>query len=210
MIAETIFVGTELLLGNIVNTNGAYLADRLAALGISTYYQTVVGDNLERISETVKLSLSRSDILILSGGLGPTQDDITRDGVAKALGLNLVTDEHSKKRIEEYFARSGKTMTENNYRQALVPEGGKAIDNECGTAPGIVIEKDGKTVILLPGPPVELKAMFDNENDLAVAIGSAWTIDSSGLSEVMRAADKAMYEDKANYYRKNNRRKSRE
>ena len=163
MIAETIFVGTELLLGNIVNTNGAYLADRLAALGISTYYQTVVGDNLERISETVKLSLSRSDILILSGGLGPTQDDITRDGVAKALGLNLVTDEHSKKRIEEYFARSGKTMTENNYRQALVPEGGKAIDNECGTVPGIVIEKDGKTVILLPGPPVELKAMFEKD-----------------------------------------------
>ncbi len=163
MTAETIFVGTELLLGNIVNTNGAYLADRLAALGISTYYQTVVGDNLERISETVSLGLSRSDILILSGGLGPTQDDITRDGVAKAMGLNLIPDEHSKIRIEEYFSKSGKKMTENNYRQALVPEGGKAIDNDCGTAPGIVIEKDGKTVILLPGPPVELKNMFEKD-----------------------------------------------
>ncbi len=163
MTVETIFVGTEILLGNIVNTNGAYLAGRFAGLGLSTYYQTVVGDNLERICEAVRQSISRSDIVILCGGLGPTQDDITRDGVAKALGLNLVTDEHSKKRIEEYFARSGKTMTENNYRQALIPEGGKAIDNECGTAPGIVIEKDGKTVILLPGPPVELKAMFEKD-----------------------------------------------
>lgn len=163
MIAETIFVGTELLLGNIVNTNGSYLATELSGLGIDTYYQTVVGDNLQRITDTVNLALSRADIVILSGGLGPTQDDITRDAVAKALNVSLVLDEESKTRIEEYFERAGKKMSENNYRQAMYPEGGRMIANDCGTAPGILVEKDGKVIILLPGPPVELKAMFEKD-----------------------------------------------
>lgn len=161
MIAETIFVGTEILLGNIVNTNGAYLATELAKLGISSFYQTVVGDNKERLAGVLKESLTRSDIIILSGGLGPTQDDITKETVAEVLGLALYEDEHSKERIISYFDKRGRKMTDNNFKQALIPEGATVIDNNNGTAPGVVIDKDGHMVILLPGPPHELTVMFE-------------------------------------------------
>ncbi|MGI6006281.1 MAG: competence/damage-inducible protein A [Ruminococcus sp.] len=166
MVAELITVGTEILMGNIVNTNAAYLSEMCARLGLTLYYETTVGDNEKRMYETICTALERSDIVILSGGLGPTQDDITKDTAAKAMNLPLVEDEHTRRRIQEYFETlRGKnvTITENNWRQALVPQGAIVLDNENGTAPGLIMEKDEKTVILLPGPPSELKPMFERQ-----------------------------------------------
>ena len=162
MVAELICVGTEILLGNIVNTNAAYLAEQCAALGISCYYQTVVGDNRERLLETIGLAKSRADLLIFSGGLGPTEDDLTRETTAEAFNRPLLMDEHTKGRIETYFKNRYKDqeIPENNWRQAMVPEGAIVLDNENGTAPGLIVEDNGKTAILLPGPPNELKPMF--------------------------------------------------
>lgn len=162
MVVELISVGTELLLGNIVNTNAAYLSERCAALGLSCYYQSTVGDNMERLCGAVRTALTRADIVILSGGLGPTADDLTKEAAADVLGMGLRMDDHSMNRIEVYFAGRGLAMTDNNRKQALVPEGGIAVDNENGTAPGLILEKDGKRVILLPGPPNELIPMFEN------------------------------------------------
>ena len=155
-------VGTELLLGNIVNTNAAYLAERCASLGLSCYHQSVVGDNEKRLEEAVRLALSRADIVILSGGLGPTKDDLTKEVTAKVFGKELREDAHTKERIEQYFRqmKSGK-ITENNWKQALVPEGAAVVDNHNGTAPGLIIEEGEKTAVLLPGPPNELKPMFE-------------------------------------------------
>ena len=163
MVVEIICVGTELLLGNIVNTNAAYLAERCANLGLHCYYQTVVGDNEERLLETIKTGMNRSDILILSGGLGPTKDDLTKECVAKAVNRDLVRDEHSAKRIAAYFEKRGMEITENNWKQAEIPEGARAVDNDNGTAPGIIVEAMGKKIILLPGPPMELKPMFEEK-----------------------------------------------
>lgn len=164
MVVELISVGTELLLGNIVNTNAAFLAEKCALLGLSVYYQTVVGDNPERLKATIETALGRSDVLILSGGLGPTADDITKEMAAEVMGMPLVEDAHSRKCIEEYFKNSThKVITDNNWKQALVPEGCKVVDNKNGTAPGIIMEKNGKTVVLLPGPPNELVPMFNND-----------------------------------------------
>lgn len=164
MTVEFISVGTEILLGNIVNTNAAYLSEQCAALGLSCYYQSVVGDNGERLEETVRQALSRSDILILSGGLGPTKDDLTKEVVAKVFGKELYEDARTKGRIEDYFrrVRSGQ-VTPNNWKQAMVPEGATVVDNHNGTAPGLILEEDGKTAILLPGPPNELKPMFERD-----------------------------------------------
>lgn len=162
MIVELISVGTELLLGNIVNTNAAYLAEQCAALGLSCYYQSVVGDNAERLLGSMQTALDRSDIVILTGGLGPTTDDLTKETAAKAMGMPLVMDPHSLERIEAYFAGRGIEMTGNNIKQALVPEGALVLDNDNGTAPGLILEKDGKRMILLPGPPNELHPMFEN------------------------------------------------
>ena len=160
MIAETIFVGTELLLGNIVNTNATYLAQELAKLGISSYYQTVVGDNKERLKGCIETALSRSDIVILSGGLGPTQDDITKETAAEVFGMELLPDESCKADLLAYFAGKNMQMPECNYKQAMIPKGATVLRNANGTAPGIYMEKDGKIQILLPGPPVELRPMF--------------------------------------------------
>lgn len=160
MTVEFICVGTELLLGNIVNTNAAFLAEKCAELGLSCYYQTVVGDNRERLLQTVKTALKRSDIILLSGGLGPTKDDLTKETVAEAVGCPLVEDISSRKMIADYFAKRGITPTENNWKQALIPQGAIAIENKNGTAPGIIVEKDGRHIILMPGPPNELKPMF--------------------------------------------------
>lgn len=164
MVVELISVGTEILLGNIVNTNAAYLSEKCAALGLSCYYQSVVGDNEGRLEETVRLALSRSDIVILSGGLGPTKDDLTKEVTAKVFGKALYEDTHTKERIAGYFSqmRSGQ-VTENNWKQAMVPEGAKVVDNHNGTAPGLIIEENGKTAILLPGPPNEIKPMFERD-----------------------------------------------
>ncbi len=160
MVVELIFVGTEILLGNIVNTNAAFLAEQCAALGLSCYYQTVVGDNEERLLATLRMAFKRADILILSGGLGPTQDDLTKEVVAKALAKPLLMDEHSRQRIEDYFLSRGKTITSNNWKQAYAPEGAVIIDNENGTAPGLIMAAEGRYIFLLPGPPNELKPMF--------------------------------------------------
>lgn len=161
MTCEFICVGTELLLGNILNTNAKYLSEKCAEYGISVFYQTVVGDNPERLEEMVRLALSRSDCIIFSGGLGPTTDDLTKETVAKAFGLKLVEDAKAKEELLARMNRYGRKITENNFKQALIPEGQKALYNHHGTAPGILIEKDGKTAILLPGPPRELVPMFE-------------------------------------------------
>ena len=162
MVVELISVGTELLLGNTVNTNAAYLAQKCAILGLSLYHQTVVGDNEERLSETLQTALGRADVVILSGGLGPTQDDLTKETAASVLEMPLVEDAHSRERIEEYFKNSQfKIITDNNWKQAMVPKGAIVVDNDNGTAPGLIMEKKGKSVILLPGPPNELVPMFE-------------------------------------------------
>ncbi|BCJ95118.1 CinA-like protein [Anaerocolumna cellulosilytica] len=163
MIAELISVGTEILLGNIVNTNANYLAVKLAELGISNYFQITVGDNEERLADTIKTALNRSDIVIITGGLGPTKDDLTKEVTARVLGKELVEDVHSREQIKSYFAgRNVKDITSNNWKQALVVEGSIVIDNYNGTAPGLIAESvNGKKIILLPGPPNELYPMFE-------------------------------------------------
>lgn len=163
MKAEIITVGTELLLGDIVNTNAQYLAQQLAWLGFSVYYQTVVGDNPGRLEETVRAAAQRSDILVFCGGLGPTKDDLTKETVAKVFEDTLMLDEGELEKIRAYFAASGRTMAENNRKQAMIPQRGGKFDNPNGTAPGVYFEKEGKAAILLPGPPRELKPMFENK-----------------------------------------------
>ncbi len=161
MTVEIIAVGTEILLGNIVNTNAAYLAEKCAGLGLSCYHQDVVGDNEERLSETIKTALGRADILLLSGGLGPTQDDLTKEVAAKVMGKPLYLHEASRDVIKAFFEKRGLEITDNNWKQAMVPEGCIVVDNPNGTAPGIIMAENGKHVILMPGPPNELVPMFE-------------------------------------------------
>ena len=161
MIVELISVGTEILLGNIVNSNAAYLSEKCAGLGLSCYYQDVVGDNEERLCETIRTALSRADILLLSGGLGPTQDDLTKEAAAKVLGKQLYLHEESKTAIQQFFDKRGLEITDNNWKQAMVPEGCIVVDNPNGTAPGIIMAENGKHVILMPGPPGEMIPMFE-------------------------------------------------
>ncbi|MBO6016262.1 MAG: competence/damage-inducible protein A [Lachnospiraceae bacterium] len=163
MVAELISVGTEILLGNIVNTNAAYLAEKCAALGLQCYFQTTVGDNAQRLDMVLRTALDRSDIVILSGGLGPTADDLTKEVAAGVMGKELVMDEHSKERIQQYFSRRKIKITDNNWKQAMMPQGCVIVDNQNGTAPGVIMEENGKIVILLPGPPNELVPMFEND-----------------------------------------------
>lgn len=164
MICEILCVGTEILLGDIVNTDAAFIARELASLGFSSYHQSVVGDNPARLRAAVDTGLSRSDILVVTGGLGPTCDDITKTSVAEAFGRKMHTDESVRRDIEEFFRRIGRTMTENNLSQAEIPDGAVVFGNKWGTAPGIALsgEIDGKTkhAILLPGPPSECEPMF--------------------------------------------------
>lgn len=164
MTAEIICVGTEILLGNIVNTNAAYLSERLAALGISVFFETTVGDNPQRLEEVLRTGLKRSDLLILSGGLGPTKDDLTKEIAAKVCGQKLVQDQEALRRLKEYFTSVKRPMTENNLKQALVPEHCTVLYNHNGTAPGMMIHaQEEKKVILLPGPPSELLPMFHHQ-----------------------------------------------
>lgn len=161
MNCEIICVGTELLLGDIVNTNAQYLAQKLSLAGVDVYHQIVVGDNLERLVDAINTASKRADIIITTGGLGPTDDDITRYGIAKALGVEVVLDEPSLKKIKEIFMRSGRPMPSINERQAYIPAGSRAIENNNGTAPGIIGEYGNKIYIALPGPPREMKPMFE-------------------------------------------------
>lgn len=157
MTAEIIAVGTELLLGDILNTDAQFLAKELATLGIGMYAQTVVGDNEARLTEAIRTALHRADLVILSGGLGPTDDDITRETAAKVFGKPLIYHDDI---YEKIVARIGRKISESNKRQAMVPEGATILHNDNGTAPGLLMEQDGKMLILLPGPPKELEPMF--------------------------------------------------
>jgi len=160
MIAELISVGTELLMGQIVNTDAQFMSEHLAELGVNVFYQVTVGDNPERLEETVKRALDRSDVVILSGGLGPTGDDLTKETVARLFGLEMETDQASLERLKKIFERFHAPMTPNNLKQVDFPKGSIVIPNARGTAPGCIVEKDGKVAILLPGPPRELFPMF--------------------------------------------------
>ena len=161
--AELLCVGTELLLGDIVNTNAAYLARRLAALGIFVYREATVGDNEERLLRAFSDGIEKSDLLLVTGGLGPTCDDITRETLARLFDAPLEYREDIADGIRKYFASTGRKMTDNNLRQAMVPRGAEVIPNDCGTAPGILFEKGGKTVILMPGVPREMINMFETK-----------------------------------------------
>ena len=156
-----ISVGTELLLGNIVNTNAQYIAKEMAKMGIDLYYQSVVGDNEERLSNVLKTALERSDLIITTGGLGPTKDDLTKEVAASYFGKQLVFDkktyEHVKQRLESYGISQ---MTKSQEKQAMVPEGALVITNPAGLAPGIIMAQGNKAIIMLPGPPKEMKALF--------------------------------------------------
>lgn len=161
--AEILCVGTEILIGDIVNTNAAFISQRLAQLGINQYYQAVVGDNPARLKDAVSAALKRTDLLIMSGGLGPTYDDLTKETVAECMGRKLILDQRSLDRIKNRFAFREQCMTPNNEKQAYIPQGSTIFDNDAGTAPGCAVEdfENGKIVIMLPGPPFELKKMFD-------------------------------------------------
>jgi nicotinamide-nucleotide amidase len=163
--AEIICVGTELLLGDIVNTDAAFISARLARLGINQYYQSVVGDNPERLTGVLKMAIGRSDLIIMTGGLGPTYDDLTKETAAKLMGRNLYMHAESLDRIKSRLSSYGREITENNMKQALIPEGSVVFKNNYGTAPGMAIEDEGnnKIIILLPGPPRECEPMFIEE-----------------------------------------------
>lgn len=163
MTAEIICVGTEILLGNIINTNAAYLAEKCAYLGLSNYYQVVVGDNEQRLLETINTAKSRADVIFLIGGLGPTEDDLTKETAAKAFNVELVMDEEAKNNIVTILTNRGTDITNNNFKQALVPKGSIVLYNKNGTAPGIIMEEAGKVVIMLPGPPNEFVPMVDDQ-----------------------------------------------
>ncbi|HAK40074.1 competence-damage inducible protein [Streptococcus infantarius subsp. infantarius] len=160
MKAEIIAVGTEILTGQITNTNAQFLSEEFAKLGIDVFFQTAVGDNEERLFSIIDLASKRSDLVVLCGGLGPTEDDLTKQTLAKYLGRNLVFDEQASKRLNEFFAtRPQFTRTANNERQAQLIEGSTPLQNSTGLAVGGVIEVDGVTYVVLPGPPSELKPM---------------------------------------------------
>lgn len=161
MIVELISVGTELLLGNIVNTNAAYLAEQCAGLGLSCFFQSVVGDNGDRLKLVLQTAIERSDVVILSGGLGPTEDDLTKEIAAEVCEKKLVLHEPSRSVIEEYFKKKGVEPTGNNWKQAMLPEGCLVMGNPNGTAPGVIIETEQAKVLLFPGPPGELCPMFE-------------------------------------------------
>ena len=152
---EILSVGTELLLGNISNTDAQMLSQGLSALGLNVYWHTVVGDNPQRAKEAVELARKRADIIITTGGLGPTCDDLTKNVLAEAFGKKLVYDEESLERIKAYGKATGRPLTENNFQQALVPEECTVLTNDWGSAPGCAFEADGVHVIMLPGPPSE-------------------------------------------------------
>ena len=162
-IVEILSVGTELLLGNIVNSDAQMLSQKLSELGLNVYYHTVVGDNPERLKQAVEIAKGRADIIITTGGLGPTCDDLTKQVLADAFGKKLVLHPDIADELREWFARRGQVMTENNIQQAELPEGCTIFPNDCGTAPGCAFEVEGKHVLMLPGPPSECMAMFDKQ-----------------------------------------------
>lgn len=162
MTAEIISVGTELLLGEIIDTNAAFLSRKLAAIGIDVYRRATVGDNLERLVDQIRRAAARADVVILCGGLGPTEDDITRQAIAEATGRQLVRNAEAESHLREFFAARGRQLTPNNLRQADAPQGAQLLPNAVGTAPGIYLEHHGVIIVALPGPPTELEPMWEN------------------------------------------------
>ena len=160
MIAELICVGTELLMGQILNTNAQFIARSLAPSGIDMYHQVVVGDNSKRLTEAVETALLRADVVLFSGGLGPTDDDLTKETVCAAMGKELVLFEDEWAKIETYFREKKRIVAPNNKKQAMFPKDAIILKNPNGTAPGCILEQDGKAAILMPGPPRELMPMF--------------------------------------------------
>ncbi|MGE6488025.1 competence/damage-inducible protein A [Paenisporosarcina sp. NPDC076898] len=163
MNAEIIAVGSELLLGQITNTNARYISSQLAELGVNVYYHTVVGDNSDRLRQAIELAESRADLIVFSGGLGPTKDDLTKETIAKHIGTELVMDQIALTSIEAFFQRVNRPMTENNKKQALVLDGCQVLANHHGMAPGMFYSNDKHVYILLPGPPKEMEPMFQLE-----------------------------------------------
>jgi len=162
MKAEIVSTGTELLLGETLNTSAHFLTGKLSSLGIEVDYHTTVGDNPERLEQVLRQAIGRTDLLVTTGGLGPTVDDLTKELVAKVLDLKMELDPSSLEQIKQFFGRRQAPMPLNNEKQAYFPKDSKILPNPIGTAPGVIIEKNGKTVIILPGPPFEMTPMFDN------------------------------------------------
>ncbi|MDD3014703.1 MAG: molybdopterin-binding protein, partial [Candidatus Gastranaerophilales bacterium] len=166
MTAEILCIGTELLLGETVNTNASYISKKLASIGISCFYQTTVGDNSERIKAALDIALNRSNIIIVTGGLGPTGDDITVKSIAEYFNEDLILDEDSLSNIEKFFKSINKVMPDTNIKQAFRPKNAEVILNPVGTAPGFIWEindvfETQKVILTFPGVPIELYAMWD-------------------------------------------------
>lgn len=157
---EIIAVGSELLLGQIVNSNAQFLSQQLAELGLNVYYHTVVGDNPKRLEQAIQIATKRSNVIIFTGGLGPTKDDLTKETISKTLGRSLVFDDHALQSIEQYFSQTKRVMSENNKKQALVIDGSYILKNDFGMAPGMALQVDEIIYMLLPGPPNEMRPMF--------------------------------------------------
>ncbi len=186
--AELIAVGTELLLGSIANTDAQMISQGLSELGINVYYHTVVGDNPQRVRQAVDIARNRADIIITTGGLGPTCDDLTKVAIAEAFGKQLVFHEPSAQRIRDRFAAMERPVTENNYQQAMLPQGCTVLDNDWGTAPGVAFEADGTHVIMLPGPPRECEMMFRHRampylQSLSDGVIASRTVKTFGIGE---------------------------
>jgi nicotinamide-nucleotide amidase len=187
MNAEIVAIGSELLLGQIVDTNSAWLAQRLANLGVNLFYKTVVGDNPQRMLEAISQAMERSDVVITSGGLGPTQDDLTREVVAQATGQELVLHPELLAELEQRFRRRGLIMTENNNRQAFIPRESIPVKNPNGTAPSFIVEDSRAVVMCLPGVPFEMKWLFDNE--MASYLRRKFDLSEAIYSRVLKVAD---------------------
>ena len=159
MRCEVVAVGTELLLGQIVDTNSSWIGEQLAIAGIDSYFQVKVGDNQDRIVATIRSALERADAVVVCGGLGPTQDDITRESIAEVMGVGLIRDHDMGDRIRKGFEARGRRFAENNLRQADCPEGARFIEEMPGTAPGLVCPVGDKVIFAVPGVPFEMRAM---------------------------------------------------
>ncbi|NLK71712.1 MAG: competence/damage-inducible protein A [Clostridiales bacterium] len=174
-------VGTELLFGQIINMNTVYLSQKLNMLGLNVMYHYTVGDNSKRLKDILEFALKKTDIVITTGGLGPTQDDLTKEIVAEVFDRNLILHEPSFERLENYFEKINREMTENNIKQVYMPEGAVIFNNDIGTAPGFGLEKNDKIIICLPGPPKEMKTMFENYVQPYLQKKSEYTIYSKVL-----------------------------
>ena len=163
MQAELISIGTELLLGEILDTNAQYLAARLPALGIDLFYTSKVGDNMDRLTEVIERAWGRSDLVLTTGGLGPTEDDLTREAIARVLGEESSIDSELERQLREFFAQRSATMPERNLKQAMLIPSSRAIPNPRGTAPGWWVERQGHIIVAMPGPPSEMQRMWERE-----------------------------------------------